>query len=54
MINVCNAKGTLGKINKKYEGDLYITCSIFLNYMKRKCTMEMKRHVKLPKKRCKI
>ena len=47
MISVCNAKGTLGKIND----ELYITCSMFLNYMKRKCTMEMKRNVKLPKKK---
>ena len=51
MENVFNAKGTLGKINEESEGDLYKTCSIFLNYMKRKCTMEMKRHVKLPKKK---
>ena len=54
MLNVCNAKETLGKINKESEGELYVTCSIFSNYMKRKCTMEMERHVKLPKKRCKI
>ena len=54
MINVCNAKKTLGKINEEPEGELHITCSMFLNYMKIKCTMEMKRHVKLPKKRCKI
>ena len=51
MENVFNAKGTLGKINEESEGDLYKTCSIFLNYMERKCTMEMKRHVKLPKKK---
>ena len=42
------------KINEESEGELYVTPSIFLNYMKRKCTMKMKRHVKLPKKRCKI
>ena len=54
MLNVCNAKETLGKINEESEGELYKTCSIFLNYMKSTCTMEMKRHVKLPKKRCKI
>ena len=50
MINVCNVKETLRKINKESEGELYITSSIFLNYIKRKCTTEMKRHVKLPKK----
>ena len=50
MINVSNAKETLGQINEESEGELYIRCSTFLNYMKRKYTMEMKRHVKLPKK----
>ena len=37
MKNVCNAKETLEKRN-----DLYVTPSIFLNYIKRKCAMEMK------------
>ena len=54
MINVYNAKETLRKINHKSEGELYKTCGIFSNYMKRKCTIEMKRYVKLPKKSCKI
>ena len=54
MKNVCNAKETLGKTNDESEGKLYKTYSIFLNYMKRKSAMEMKRHVKLPKKNCKI
>ena len=50
MINVYSVKEILRKIND----ELYVTCSIFLNYIKRKCTMEMKIHVKLPKNRCKI
>ena len=54
MINVCNVKETLWKIREESEGELCVTCSIFFNYMKRKFTTEMKRHVKLPKKRCKI
>ena len=41
MKNVCNAKETLEK-----NDELYVTSSIFLNYMKRKCAIEMKRHVK--------
>ena len=45
MINVSNAKEILGKNN-----EMYVACSIFLNYIKRKCAMEMKRHVKLLKK----
>ena len=49
MKNVCNAKETLEK-----NDDLCVTSSIFLNYVKRKYAMEMKRHVKLPKKRFKI
>ena len=49
MKNVCNAKETLGK-----NDEMYVTCSISLNYIKRKCAIEMKRQVKLPKKRYKI
>ena len=41
---VCNAKETLGK-----NDELYMTSSIFLNYMKRKCTAEMKKYVKFRK-----
>ena len=48
MKNVCNAKETLGK-----NDELYITSSIFLNYMKRKCTVEMKKYVRIQKKRYK-
>ena len=54
MINVCNAKKTLGKINEESEDELYVTYSILLNYMKRKCSIEVKIQVKLPKKRNKI
>ena len=39
--NVCDEKETLGK-----NDELHVTSSIFLNYMKKKCAMEMKRHVK--------
>ena len=42
MKNICNAKETLEK-----NDDSHVTSSIFLNYMKRKCKIEMKRHVKL-------
>ena len=51
MINVYNAKETLRKINNESENELYVACSMFLNYIKRKCTMEMKENVKLPKKK---
>ena len=49
MKNICNAKETLAK-----NDELYTISSIFLNYMKRICAMEMKRYVKFLKKRCKI
>ena len=49
MKNIYNAKEILGK-----NDELYMTSSIILNYMERKCTMEMKRCVKLQRKRCKI
>ena len=51
MINVCNVKETLRKIIEESEGELYVTCSIFLNYIERKCKMEIKRHVKLSRKK---
>ena len=50
MKNVCNAKETIQKKND----EMYVTSNIFLNYMKRKCTMEMKRHVKFQEKYYKI
>ena len=40
--NVCNAKEALVK-----NDELYMTSSIFLNYIKRKCTAEMKKYVKI-------
>ena len=45
MKNICNAKKTLEK-----NDELYVTSSIFLNYMKRKCAMEIKRYIKFQKK----
>ena len=42
------------KQSENGDGDLYITYNIFLNYMKRKCIMEMKRNVKFSKNSCKI
>ena len=49
MKNICDAKRTLEK-----NDELYVTSTIFSNYMKRKCAMEMKRYVKFYKKRYKI
>ena len=40
-INVGKVKQTLKILNKKGENELYITCNIFLNYMKTKCAGQM-------------
>ena len=42
VINVCNTKKILGKIND--ESEYKLLYSIFLNYMKKKCTTEMVKH----------
>ena len=51
ILSVRKAKETFKILSKKCENELYVTCNIFLNYMKRKCAREMKKNVKLP---CKV
>ena len=51
MRNVCNAKETLRKINEESEGHLYITCSIFLNYMKKNIYNGNEKKCKITKKK---
>ena len=43
MLNVRKAKETLKILSKECENGLYVTCNIFLNYMKAKCAREMKK-----------
>ena len=43
MLNVRKAKETLKILSKECENELYVTCNIFLNYMKTKCVSEMKK-----------
>ena len=43
MLNVRKAKETLKILSKECENELYVTCNIFLNYMKIKCGSEMKK-----------
>ena len=43
MLNVRKAKDTLKILSKECENELYVTCNIFLNYMKTKCVSEMKK-----------
>ena len=51
ILSVRKAKETFKILSKKCENELYVTCNIFLNYMKTKCAREMKKNVKLP---CKV
>ena len=51
MLNVRKAKETLKILSKECENGLYVTCNIFLNYMKAKCAREMKKYVKFGAKK---
>ena len=51
ILSLCNAKKTFKMLSQECEHELYATCNIFLNYMKTKCTREMKRYVKFGAKR---
>ena len=54
ILNVCKAKETLKIPSKDCENNLYVTCNIFLNYMKTKCTREMKKYEKFCSKKCNV
>ena len=54
MLNVHKTKETLKILSKECENELYVTCNIFLNYMKTKCTREMKKHLKFGSIKCKV
>ena len=53
MLSVRKAKETFKILSKECENELYVTCNIFLNYMKRKCVSEMKKYVKFKVKNAK-
>ena len=44
MLGVCKAKETSKMLSKECENDLYVTCIIFLSYMKTKSAREMKKY----------
>ena len=46
MISVYKAKETFKILSKECKNELYVTCNIFLNYVKTKCAREMKKYVK--------
>ena len=52
MLSVCKGKETFKILSKECENELYVTCNIFLNYMKTKCVSEMKKYVKFKVKKC--
>ena len=53
MSSVRKEKETSKILSKECENELYVTCNIFLSYMKTKCAKEMKKYVKFgAKKKC--
>ena len=46
MLSVCKAKETSKILSKEWENELYVTCNIFLKYLKTKCARELKKYVK--------
>ena len=47
MLSLLKAKETLKILSKECENKLYATCNIFLNYIKTKCSREIKKYVKI-------
>ena len=52
MLSVLKPKETFKMLSKECQNELYVTCNIFLNYMKTKCAKEMKKYVKFDAKKC--
>ena len=46
MLSVCKGKETFKILSKECENELYVTCNIFLKYLKTKCATELKKYVK--------
>ena len=46
MLSVCKANETSKILSKECENELYVTCNIFLKYLKTKCATELKKYVK--------
>ena len=47
MLSVLKAKETLKRLSKECKNELYVTCNIFLNYIKTKCWREIKIYVEI-------
>ena len=46
LLSLRKARETFKILSKECENELYVTCNIFLNYMKTKCAREIKKYVK--------
>ena len=51
MLSVHKAKETSKMLSKECENELYVTCGIFLDYVKTKCSREIKKYVEINLKR---
>ena len=49
ILSVLKAKETLKILSKECENEFYVTCNIFLNYIKTKCSREIKKYVEIKK-----
>ena len=47
MLSVLKAKETLKILSKESENESHVTCNIFLNYIKTKCSRETKKYVEI-------
>ena len=47
MLSVLKPKETLKRLSKECKNELYVTCNIFLNYIKTKCSREIKKYVNI-------
>ena len=55
ILKVCEAKATLKMLSKEYESEMYVKekekYEMFLMYVKAKCESEMRKYVKVKKKK---
>ena len=51
MLSVLKAKEKFKMLSKECENELYVTCTIFLNYIITKCSREIKKYVEIKLKK---
>ena len=47
MLSVLKAKETLKRLSEECKNELFVTCNIFLNYIKTNCSREIKIYVEI-------